>query len=308
MTTRSRPRRPTSKPQDSQAQNAKIPNTGIQNAEIPNSRSARDRVTAQKQARRRRRARRRGLMVLGSVLAVIGGAVGVGIAVSASSTAPRAYTVPAGGTVVPDSFANPADKSTALAFGPAAAPHTLTIFEDFRCPYCKALETDSASVYKQFAAAGSLRVLFHPVKLIDANDGGRGSLVAGNAAVCAAAAGKFIEYHDLLFADQPPESDDGYADASTLISIAHQIPGLDTPAFESCVKSGAYQGLVQQNWADFNTLKVPGTPTLMLDGKVLNLPASFWKTSADGQSLAGSDPAVLQQALVAAGVPAPAGS
>jgi hypothetical protein len=64
---------------------------------------------------------------------------------------------------------------------------------------------------------------------------------------------------------------------------------------------------VQQNWSDFNALKVPGTPTLMLDGRTLTLPASFWKASADGQSLVGSDPAVLRQALIAAGLPAPAG-
>jgi protein-disulfide isomerase len=269
--------------------------------------NARDRVAAQKQAQRRRAARRRSMIVSGSVLAVVGGTVGVGIAVSASSTAPKTYAVPAGGGVVADPFANPADKATALAYGPASAPHTLTIFEDFRCPYCKALENGSSSVYKEFAAAGSLRVLFHPVTLIDANDGGSGSLEAGSASVCAAAAGKFDEFHDVLFADQPSESQDTYSSASTLIGLARQVPGLDSPTFESCVNSRTYQGLVQQNWKDFNALKVGGTPTLMLDGKTLNLPASFWKASPDGQSLVGSDPAVLRQALVAAGVPAPAG-
>ena len=266
--------------------------------------SPRERIAEQRLAQRRRNARRRRLVVLGTVLAVVGGAVGVGIAVSASSTAPKGYTAPAGGWVVNDPFADPAHKATALAYGPATAPHTLTVFEDFRCPYCKALENDSASVYKQFAAAGSLRVLFHPVTLIDANDGGSGSLEAGNAAVCAAAAGKFDEYHDVLFANQADESQDTYSRAATLIGLARQVPGLDTPTFEACVNARTYQGLVQQNWKDFNTLKVGGTPTLMLDGKTLNLPASFWKASADGQSLSGSDPAVLRQALVAAGVPA----
>lgn len=283
----------------------------LKRAEPPGAgdpKSSRDRVAARRQAQRRRAARRRSMVVSAAVLAVVGGAVGVGIAVSASSTAPKSYAVPAGGAVVADPFADPAGKATALAYGPASAPHTLTIFEDFRCPYCKALETGSASVYKDFAAAGSLRVLFHPVTLIDANDGGSGSLEAGSAAVCAAAAGKFDEYHDLLFAGQPSESQDSYSSAATLIGLARQIPGLDTPTFESCVNAKTYQGLVQQNWKDFNTLKVAGTPTLMLDGKTLNLPQSFWKASPDGQSLVGSDPAVLRQALIAAGVPAAGGS
>ncbi|WP_194925578.1 thioredoxin domain-containing protein [Catenulispora pinisilvae] len=266
--------------------------------------SARARVAAEREAQKRKSMRLRRISVLAAVVAVIGVSVGVGIAVSTASTKPKAYTPPADGSVVADKYANPANKATALAYGPATAPHTLTIFEDFRCPYCKALETGSASVYKAYVAKGTLRVLFHPVTLIDSNDNGSGSLQAGNAAVCAATAGKFIEYHDVLFANQPDETTDGYSATATLIALAKQVPGLDTPAFESCVTAGTYKGLVQQNWSDFNALSLKGTPTLMLDGKTLTLPDNLWKASKDGSSLAGSDPAVLRQVLQAAGLPA----
>ena len=137
---------------------------------------------------------------------------------------------------------------------------------------------------------------------IDAKDDGSGSLLSGAASVCAAAAGKFDEYHDTLFADQPAESTDGYRDAAKLVSVAEQVPGLDTPAFESCVTSGTYKGLVQQNMADFNTLRLTSTPTLLLDGKKLSLPESLYRASADGTSVT-SDPAVLKQVLQAAGLP-----
>jgi hypothetical protein len=47
----------------------------------------------------------------------------------------------------------------------------------------------------------------------------------------------------------------------------------------------------------------------MVDGKALTLPNTLWKASPDGKSLAGSNPAVLQQLLQAAGLPAlPSGS
>lgn len=266
--------------------------------------SARERVAADREARLRRGRRRRRMLVLAAVLTVLGAATGIGIAVSASSSRPKAYAVPANGSVVVDKDAGPSDKPAALAYGPASAPHTLSIYEDFRCPYCKGLETGSASVYKSYAAAGTLRVLFHPVALIDLKDPGTsGSLWSGAASVCAAAAGKFDEYHDALFANQPEESSDDYKNTATLISVAKQVPGLDTPAFESCVTSGTYKGLVQQNMADFNAVHAEGTPTVFLDGKQLSLPDALYKASADGKTVAGSDPAVFKQILQAAGLP-----
>ena len=269
----------------------------------PKNQSARDRVAANHAAQQQRVRQRRRLGILAAVLLILGVATGVGVAVSASSSKPQAYSVPSNGTVVIDKYADPSNKPTALAYGPASAPHTLTIYEDFRCPYCKGLETDSSSVYKAYAAAGTLRVLFHPVTLIDANSNGTGSLWSGAASVCAATVGKFDEYHDALYASQPDESNDGYSDTAKLIAVAKQVPGLDSPAFESCVTSGTYKGLVQQNMADFNTLRLGGTPTLMLDGKQLNLPASLYKVSADGTQVVGSNPAALKQVLQAAGLP-----
>ncbi|MEY9928407.1 protein-disulfide isomerase [Catenulispora sp. GP43] len=265
--------------------------------------SARERVEAERRAQQLRGRRRRQLVILAAVLVVLGTVTGVGIAVSTSSSKPQAYSAPSDGSVVADKYADPSGKATALAYGPASAPHTLSVYEDFRCPFCRALETGSASVYKSYVAAGTLRVLFHPVTLIDANDPGTsGSLWSGAASVCAATAGKFDEYHDALYADQPDESVDGYSDTAKLISVAKQVPGLDTPAFESCVTSGTYKGLVQQNMADFNTLRLGGTPTLLLDGKPLNIPESVYKLSADGKSVVGSDPAQLKQILQAAGL------
>lgn len=266
--------------------------------------SAREHVAAEREAQRRRGRRRRQLVTITAVLVILGTATGVGIAFSTSSSKPQAYTAPSDGSVVVDKYADPADKPTALAYGSASAPHTLTVYEDFRCPFCRALETGSASVYKSYVASGTLRVLFHPVTLIDASHPGTsGSLWSGAASVCAATAGKFDEYHDALFANQPDESVDGYKDTAKLISVAKQVPGLDTPAFESCLTSGTYKGLVQQNMADFNTLRLDGTPTLMLDGKRLNLPQSIYRLSADDKTVTGSDPAVFKQILQAAGLP-----
>ena len=105
----------------------------------------------------------------------------------------------------------------------------LTVYEDFRCSACGSFESGYQSAYKALVKAGKVELLVHPVDLIDNNEGGSGSLAAGNAAACAQNAGKFEDYHDVLYANQPTESNDAFASDGTLISYAKKVSGLDTP-------------------------------------------------------------------------------
>jgi protein-disulfide isomerase len=151
----------------------------------------------------------------------------------------------------------------------AAAKVTLTIYEDYRCPVCKAAESALESVYKTRAEAGKIQVQYHIVNLIDRNDGGTGSIRAGSAAACAQTAGKYEQYHDVLYANQPDETDDAFGSTGKLISLAGQVPGLDTPAFESCVNATRYGSWVVAN---FNSLSKilsgsVATPYYAINGK-----------------------------------------
>ena len=94
---------------------------------VERKQSARERLMAQRLAAQRRGRRRRQYAVIAAVVVLLGVATGVGIAVSSSSSKPRAYSVPSDGSVVADKYADPSGKPTALAYGPADAPHTLTI-------------------------------------------------------------------------------------------------------------------------------------------------------------------------------------
>ena len=187
----------------------------------------------------------------------------------------------------------------------------LTVFEDVRCPYCDIFELGARDVYKQFVAAGEVKVEFHLVKLIDVNDqangeNASGSREGGSALACAQDAGLFDQYHDVLYDNQPSETTDPWADPSALIALANQVPGLDTPAFESCVANTTYGGWVDQNWADFNTLKLQGTPTIEIDGTALTAAQTFSATSKAGvtpttsQDGQGANTAAIRSALQAA--------
>jgi protein-disulfide isomerase len=239
---------------------------------------ARQRAALAKVEAEYRYARNRRMTVYGSTFGIVLLAVVLAIVVnqamvpSAPPLAPTAaVSDTTGGVASADAMAIP--------IGEASAPVKLTVYEDFRCSACDSYEKSYESAYKALVKAGTVELLIHPVDLIDNVDGGSGSLNAGNAAACAQNAGKFEDYHDILYANQPAESDDEFASASTLISYAKQVSGLDTSSFEACVNSGKYDSWVKQNYRDLEQIdgNSTATPTLLANGTKLTLssPAAF---------------------------------
>ena len=84
--------------------------------------------------------------------------------------------------------------------------------EDVRCPFCKQAESFFGATNKEYADAGKIQVHYRLVDLIDRNGGGQGSLVGGATLACAADVGQaqFIAFHDLIYKNQPDETDDAY--------------------------------------------------------------------------------------------------
>ena len=239
---------------------------------------ARQRAALAKVEAEYRYARNRRMTVYGSTFGIVLLAVVLAIVVnqamvpSAPPLAPTAaVSDTTGGVASADAMAIP--------IGETSAPVKLTVYEDFRCSACDSYEKSYESAYKALVKAGTVELLIHPVDLIDNVDGGSGSLNAGNAAACAQNAGKFEDYHDVLYANQPAESDDEFASASTLISYAKQVSGLDTSSFEACVNSGKYDSWVKQNYRDLEQIdgNSTATPTLLANGTKLTLssPTAF---------------------------------
>nr|WP_202515584.1 thioredoxin domain-containing protein [Streptomyces sp. SID161] len=206
--------------------------------------------------------RRRTLIVGASVVCVLGLAAVIGIV---AANAGKNKGGSAGPAVAP-SGAQGKD-SLAIPVGKDGAKSTLTVWEDFRCPACQAFETAYRPTLHELADAGKLRVEYHLARLIDGNLGGTGSLRAANAAACAQDAGKFRDYHDVLYANQPKETDDAFADNGRLIELAGKVKGLDTPAFRKCVEGGTHDTWVDKNNQAFRTGGFSGTPTVLLGGK-----------------------------------------
>ncbi|MEU9252410.1 thioredoxin domain-containing protein [Streptomyces sp. NPDC048270] len=225
-------------------------------------RSARERLQAERDRQKARDRRRRTLIVSAAVVGVLGLAAVVGL-IAANTGKDGGGKA---GPVVAPSGATGKD-ALAIRTGKDEAKSTLTVWEDVRCPACKAFEDNYRDTIHDLEAKGLLKVDYHLVTLIDGNMGGSGSLKGANAAACAQDAGKFAAYHDLLFQQQPQEVDDAYGKNAKLLELAGQVDGLDTPAFRKCVEDGTHDSWVGKAHEAFRAGNFRGTPTVLLNGK-----------------------------------------
>jgi protein-disulfide isomerase len=227
--------------------------------------SARERLQWERELEKRREKRRRLLIVSAAVVAVMGLAAVVGLI--AANVGKEDGGSEAGPLLAPSGVEG--KDELAIPVGANDAPSTLTVWEDFRCPACAQFENALRGTIHELVRAGEIKVEYHLATIIDGNLGGSGSLRAANAAACAQDAGKFVPYHDVLYQNQPPESDDSFADNSRLIELAGKVEGLVTPVFRSCVEEGRHDAWVEKSNTAFQNAGFRGTPTVLLNGESL---------------------------------------
>ncbi|WP_406446220.1 DsbA family protein [Streptomyces sp. NBC_01613] len=224
-------------------------------------RTARERLAVEREKQKAAEKRRRTLIVGASVVCVLGLAAVIGVVAANAGKDDKT----AGPAVAPSGAQG--KNSLAIPVGKDGAKSTLTVWEDFRCPACQSFEVAYRPTLHELADSGQLRVEYHLVRLIDGNLGGTGSLRAGNAAACAQDAGKFRDYHDVLYANQPKETVDAFGNNSKLIELAGKVKGLDTATFRKCVNDGRHDSWVDKSNDAFKSGGFSGTPTVLLGGK-----------------------------------------
>ncbi|MFB6982093.1 DsbA family protein [Streptomyces scopuliridis] len=227
-------------------------------------RSARERLQQERAADRTREKRRRTLVVSAAVVGVLGLVAVVGLLVA---NAGKDKADSAGGPISAPSGLTGKD-DLAIPVGATDAPSTLTVWEDFRCPACAQFENGFRSTIHELEKTGELKVEYHLATIIDGNMGGTGSLRAANAAACAQDAGQFAPYHDVLYQNQPAETDDAFAKNSHLLDLAGKVDGLESaPGFRECVDDGKHDDWVNKSAEAFRTGGFSGTPTVLLNGE-----------------------------------------
>ncbi len=207
---------------------------------------------AQLVAQRRREAERRVLLSSAVCGLLIVAVTGAGIGVQAARV-----RQPAGPTPQAVSVAD------GIQLGKASAKVTVDLYEDFQCPVCRQFEATAAPVLKQYLDAGKVRAHYYVLNFLDRSSSSLYSSRAANAGYCAADAGVFQRFHDLLFANQPPEGSAGLTD-DQLISYGRQA-GATSDTFAQCVRSGKYRSFANEITDTSSQNGIAGTPTVLVN-------------------------------------------
>ncbi len=166
---------------------------------------------------------------------------------------------------------------TTITVGDPDAPVKVHLYEDPRCPYCEEFETTGGGPQLREALLDRWAMAEYTLaSFLDDRVGGSGSKKAVNALRAALEEGKFVEYHEVLYANQPEESVDGYTDAY-LPELAGQVKGLRSPRFDTAVRSMKYRAFVTASEKAYEKAggakepEGPGTPTAVINDKRIPL-------------------------------------
>lgn len=158
-------------------------------------------------------------------------------------------------------------KGGVITVGDPKAKHTVKVYEDPRCPFCKKFEDGGAQALVKPVADGKVKVEYTIASFLDKNLGGSGSVNAANALRASVEAGKFPQFHAAVFANQAEEeTEDAYTPAF-LLKIADKVDGLRGGAFDKAVTNGTYKKWVGEAMDAFSADGVQSTPTVFIDGK-----------------------------------------
>ena len=138
--------------------------------------------------------------------------------------------------------------------GPENAPVTITVFDDYECPYCAKMEAVFSQLLAKYPNDLKLVIKQYPL---------RNHPNARQAAIAALAAhkqGKFWEFHSQIFANYKELS------PQKLDEITNSFD-LDMAQFKKDLLSQDVLSLIVRDIREGQKIGVNGTPTLFLNGK-----------------------------------------
>lgn len=143
------------------------------------------------------------------------------------------------------------------SLGQADAPVVITMFSDYECPACAAVEADIIpGVIERYVESGQARLVFRDFPLTSIHPNAQ---KAAEAAVCAGEQGKYWEMHDTLFASRDEWTTAEGDPSSQLKELAAEI-GVDEQAFADCLDSGEAAVAVEAEVLAGQMMGVNATP------------------------------------------------
>ncbi|PIR78528.1 MAG: hypothetical protein COU28_01140 [Candidatus Magasanikbacteria bacterium CG10_big_fil_rev_8_21_14_0_10_36_16] len=140
--------------------------------------------------------------------------------------------------------------------GNTNAKVTIITFLDFQCPYCQTSYPTFSHVIEKYKPV--IQVVFKNLPLTDIHPD---AIAAALASTCASEQNKFWEYYTQVFTNKKLDTDSLYNYGQSL--------GLDMNKFDTCFKTQRNLTDIQQDLKDAVDLGLRGTPTYLVNGKII---------------------------------------
>jgi protein-disulfide isomerase len=195
-------------------------------------------------------------VVLGAIAVIGVAAVGYSVGSNAFGTAATEPVAVEG----LDDMNQLVELAQGITKGDPSAPLTIVEFADYSCPGCASFAMQvKPSLDLQFVQTGKAKFTYYDFPLVSIHPN---SFLAARAGRCANDQGKFWEYQDELFRNQSSWAMKQSVE-SDFVKFA-ETTGLDSGAFESCLKSDAHADVVTANMRLAEELGIDGTPTILV--------------------------------------------
>lgn len=149
--------------------------------------------------------------------------------------------------------------------GEATASVTVVEFSDFQCPYCEQFfNMTLPQLKKEYVDTGKVKYYFKNFPLTSLH---KNAAKAAEAALCAQDQDGFWAYHDQLFAQQSEWAEQ--ASPSTAFARYATAVGLKSKDFASCLETDKHAARVSGEMSEGQTLGVTGTPSFVINGRLL---------------------------------------
>lgn len=242
-----------------------------------NKAAARERLRAEREAQAKKARARRQVLVAAAVVGVLAVAGGVGYLVVQANQPDQWEKAATAELVQPKNTEG--ENGTTVVIGKAEAPKTLELYEDSRCPACASFEQAVGEQIKKDVDAGKFKLQYFGATFIDNAVKGEGSKNALSALGAALNVGPdaFLDFKAALYSKElhPEETVDSFAKDDYLLKVADTVPALKGNAeFKKAVEDGTYDRWAMEMSKAFNKSGVTGTPTLKMDGKKIETPAT----------------------------------
>ena len=143
--------------------------------------------------------------------------------------------------------------------GPKDAPIHLVVYSDFQCPACRASLTPIEELRNQFSQLIQVEFRHYPLERAH-----RWTTLAASFAECAAEQGKFWEFHDRLFSEQPLWSVSN--DALSFFARYSEELNLDKGKLEQCIRNPKTLSRIKREYSMGTKQEIQSTPTIFING------------------------------------------